>query len=113
AATIGTLPYRFKRFLIGVGIAGCGDFSNTLLILWATQAWRPTYGAARAVQLAMLFYVGYNLVYTGSCYVSGHLADRFPTNRVVALGYALAVIPAAALLGVGDSRLKFAAIFGF
>src|SRR5438094_1939764 len=47
AATIGTLPYRFKRFLIGVGIAGCGDFSNTLLILWATQAWRPTYGAAR------------------------------------------------------------------
>jgi len=57
--------------------------------------------------------VGYNLVYTGSCYVSGHLADRFPKNRVLALGYALAVIPAAALLGVGDSRLKFAAIFGF
>jgi MFS family permease len=113
AAPVGALPSRFRRFLTGVGIAGCGDFSNTLLILWATQAWRPVYGAARAVQLAMLFYVGYNVVYTVSCYISGHLADRFPKSHVLALGYALAIIPAAALLWHGASWLKFGLIFGF
>jgi MFS family permease len=113
AATIGALPFRFRRFLAGVGIAGCGDFSNTLLILWATQAWRLGYGSTRAVQLAMLFYVGYNLVYAGSCYISGHLADRFLKRRVLALGYALAIIPAAVLLWPGASLLKFGLIFGF
>ena len=36
--SIQSLPVAFRRYLIGVGIAGIGDFSNTLLILWATQA---------------------------------------------------------------------------
>jgi MFS family permease len=112
AAIFDELPYRFRRFLTGAGIAGCGDFSNTLLILWATQAWKPIYGEARAAQLGMLFYVGYNLVYTGSCVLSGHLADRLPKSRVLAVGYALAVIPAAALLEPGASWLKFATVFG-
>src|SRR5947209_5629600 len=35
---IRSLPNSFRRFLVGVGVAGVGDFSNTLLILWATQA---------------------------------------------------------------------------
>ena len=35
------LPASFKKYLVGVGIAGIGDFSNTLLILWATQAFMP------------------------------------------------------------------------
>ena len=37
---LGALPRDFKEFLLGIGIAGLGDFSNTLLILWAIQAWR-------------------------------------------------------------------------
>ena len=78
-----------------------GDFSNTLLILWATQAWTPRYGTAAGPRLAMLFYVGYNVVYTVSCYVSGLLADRFPKALGLATGYSLAVIPAAALLCAG------------
>jgi len=39
----------------------------------------------------MLFYVGYNVIYTGSCYVSGQLADRFPKRLVLAGGYALRI----------------------
>src|SRR5437660_8622928 len=31
------LPTEFRRFLIGVGIFGAGDFSHTLLILYATK----------------------------------------------------------------------------
>lgn len=106
------LPERFRRFLLGVGIAGLGDFSNTLLILWAAQAWTPRFGAARAAALAMSFYVGFNVVYAASCYVAGSLADRLPKKGVLATGYALAAIPAAALLWPGASFGKFAVVFG-
>ncbi len=107
------LPEEFRRYLVGVGIAGIGDFSKTLLILWATQAWMPRFGTARAATLAMTFYGGYNIVYTISCYVSGILADRFPKRWVLALGYSVAVVPAAVLLLPGDSLGKFAVVFAF
>ncbi|MGH7812941.1 MAG: MFS transporter [Candidatus Binataceae bacterium] len=110
-SSMAALPRPFRRFLIGVGIAGVGDFSNTLLILWATQAWTPAYGIARAAQLAMLFYVGYNAVYAASCYGFGMLADRFPKRHVLAAGYALAIVPAIALMTPGASLLKFAVVF--
>ncbi len=112
-ASLSGLPANFRTYLMGVGIAGVGDFSNTLLILWATQAWTPRYGILEAGRMAMLFYVGYNVVYMCSCYVSGILADRFPKHLILALGYSLAVIPAAALLTPGASIAKFAVVFGF
>jgi MFS family permease len=108
-----SLPHEFRKYLYGVGLAGTGDFSNTLLILWATQAFSGRFGMARAATIAMLFYVGYNVVYTASCYASGLLADRFPKNRVLAIGYSIAVIPAVALLWPGASFVKFAIVFGF
>jgi MFS family permease len=107
------LPGEFKRYLVGVGVAGLGDFSNTLLILWATQAWTPSLGLAGAARRAMLFYIGYNVLYTLSCYVSGGLADRFPKRWVLATGYSLAVIPALALIFAGDSLALYAVAFGF
>ena len=107
------LPKRFRRFVLGVGVAGLGDFSNTLLILFATQAFTPRYGQTRAAVLAMGFYVAYNVVYTLSCFVAGMLADRFPKDRVLAAGYSLACIPAVALLMPGDSFIKFGIVFGF
>ncbi len=110
---IQSLPREFRRYLVGIGIAGIGDFSNTLLILWATQAWTPRFGASRAATFAIAFYVGYNVVYTVSCYISGLLADHFPKRYVLGGGYALAVIPAAALLAPGASFIKFAIVFGF
>jgi sugar phosphate permease len=110
---MGSLPREFRKYLIGVGIAGIGDFSNTLLILWATQAWTPSMGLTRAATLAMTFYVGYNIVYSACCYISGHLADYFPKQWVLAVGYSMAVIPATALMEPGSSLFKFAIIFGF
>jgi MFS family permease len=106
------LPGSFKRYLLGVGIAGAGDFSNALLILWATRAWTPRLGLVGAANQAMLFYIGYNVVYALSCYVSGALADRFPKRWVLAIGYSLAVIPALALVAAGDSTALYAVAFG-
>ena len=111
-ASFRTFPAPYRRFLFGVGIAGLGDFSNTLLILWATQAWTARFGLAAAARWAMVFYVGYNVVYTVSCAVAGALADRFPKAWVLASGYLLAIIPAAALVVPGDSFAKFAVVFG-
>jgi MFS family permease len=111
-ASLQTFPMAYRRFLFGVGIAGLGDFSNTLLILWATQAWTPRLGVVAAARWAMLFYVGYNVVYMLACSVAGALADRFTKVRVLASGYLLAVIPAAALLIPGNSFAKFAVVFG-
>jgi MFS family permease len=109
---VSELPKTFRRFLLGVGIAGLGDYSNTLLILFATQAWTPRFGHDKAATLAMGFYVGYNVVYTISCLLAGSLADRFAKHRVLAFGYALAVVPAVALLLPGDSLVKYAVVFG-
>lgn len=109
--SVSGLPPQFHRYLVGIGIAGLGDFSNALLILWATQAWTPRFGDRRAAAYAMAFYVGYNVIYTLSSYFSGALADRFPKNRVLAGGYALAVIPAVALAWPGASFAKFAVAF--
>jgi MFS family permease len=107
------LPHEFRKYLAGVGIAGLGDFSNTLLILWATEALTPRFGTHQAALVAMILYVGYNVVYTISCYVSGILADRYPKNRVLAIGYSVAVIPALALMAPGDSVARFALVFTF
>lgn len=110
---VGALPHSFRKYLVGVGLAGLSDFSNTLLILWATQARTPRLGAATAASLAMAFYVGYNVIYTLSCYVSGGLADRFDRHKVLGFGYSIGVIPASALIWPGDPYVKFAVVFGF
>jgi MFS family permease len=110
-ASLRTFPVAYRRFLFGVGIAGLGDFSNTLLILWATQAWTPRLGVVAAARWAMLFYVGYNVVYMVSCAVAGTLADHFAKVRVLASGYLLAALPAMVLLIPGGSFGKFAAVF--
>ncbi len=108
-----SLPHEFRKYLVGVGIAGSGDFSNTLLILWATQAFASRYGMAKGAAIAMFFYVIYNVVYAVSCYFSGIFADRFSKRWVLSIGYALAVVPAFALMAPGASFIKFGVVFVF
>jgi MFS family permease len=110
-AGFSSLPPPFRRFLVGVGVAGLGDFSSTLLILWAAQGMTPAYGAAHASALSMGLYVGYNAVYTASCAWSGRLADRFPKGNVLAVGYALASVPAALLVWPSVAFAKYALVF--
>jgi len=87
------LPIPFRRFLLGVGVFGAGDFSHTLLILYASRMLAPKYGLARATSIAVLLYTLHNVFYAGSAFVSGWLSDHVPQRKIVlAGGYALAGI---------------------
>src|SRR5579863_2252841 len=50
------LPQAFRRFLLAIGIFGLGDFSHTLLILFATQVLTPAHGKAVAASIAVGLY---------------------------------------------------------
>jgi len=90
-AGIRSLPVSFRRFLLGVGVFGAGDFSHTLLILYASRMLAPEYGLARAASIAVVLYTVHNVFSAGSAYASGWLSDHVPQRKVVlASGYALA-----------------------
>lgn len=88
------MPKRFRRYLLGVGIFGAGDFAHSMLILAATQLLSPTWGALKAAGIGGSLYVLHNVVYAVAAYPAGALADRYGHQRVLAWGYSLsAAVP--------------------
>jgi MFS family permease len=83
------LPGKFKRYLLGVGIFGAGDFSHTLLILMAAQVLKPIYGPVVANTSAILLYVFHNIFYAGLSFPFGYLGDKLPKRKILSLGYLL------------------------
>ena len=105
-----TLPAPFRRLLLAVGVFGAGDFSHTLLILYASQMLAAGHGAARAASLAVGLYTLHNVSNAGSAYVSGWLSDFVPQRKLVlAVGYALAGVTAV-LLCTGTHSLPLLAV---
>ena len=86
-ATLKAMPRPFRRFLVGIGIFGMGDYARTLLILAATQLLTPAHGVGRAAQIAGLLYVGHNVFYAGYSYPIGALSDRVGRRGLLALGF--------------------------
>ena len=80
---------RFKRYLAAVGIFGMGDFSNSLLILAATQLLTASMGVVQAAQAAGLLYVWRNGVQVTVSFPIGFLADRVDHVPVLIAGYIL------------------------
>jgi MFS family permease len=110
------MPGSFRRYLVGVGLFGAGDYAHTLLILAATQLLAPTHGTLRAAALGGLLYVWHNIVYAAAAYPAGHLSDKIGHKRILGFGYALSAFVPLMLIG-GFSRgwaslPLFAAIFG-
>ena len=105
------MPGAYRQFLVAVGIFGAGAFSHTLLILLAAQRLTPRLGAVGATSAAVALYVLHNIFYASFSYVSGLLADRFPKNRLLAAGYALATLMALCIMflpiGLGTLALIF------
>jgi MFS family permease len=107
-----TLPLTFRRLLVGVGIFGAGDFSHSMLILYASRMLAPSHGLARAASLAVALYTLHNVFYAGSAYASGWLSDHVPQRKVVlASGYALAGVTAILLCTGTHSLWLLAVIF--
>jgi len=111
---LGALPAKFRRFLLAVGVFGAGDFSHTLLILYAARQLAPQMGAVKAATAAIGLYTLHNAFYAGSAYVSGWMGDRIRRrDLILAAGYALAGLTAI-LLSLGSRRIGvIAAVFLF
>jgi MFS family permease len=99
------LPQEFRLFLAAVGVFGLGDFSHTLLILYATQKLTAGMGATTAASTAVGLYLVRNIFYAGSAYAGGWLGDHVPRRKgVLAGGYAVA-LGMTLLLATGAPRL--------
>lgn len=105
------LPGAYRRFLVAVGLFGAGAFAHTLLILLAVQKLTPLYGAPRAVSIAVALYVLHNIFYAAFSYLGGWLADRFPKNRLLAIGYALAALMALGIMALPAGLWTMTLIF--
>lgn len=106
------LPGNFRKFLLGVGVFGSGDFSHTLLILYASRMLTPAHGAARAASLAVGLYTLHNVFYAGSAYVSGWISDIVPHRKaILAGGYSLAGVTAIFLTTTPASLWLLAGLF--
>jgi MFS family permease len=104
------LPVPFRRFLVGVGVFGAGDFSHTMLILYASRALAPVRGPVSAASLAVALYTLHNVFYASSAYLSGWISDHIPRRKfVLAAGYGLAGITAL-LLCTGTHSLALLAV---
>jgi MFS family permease len=80
----------FRRYLTGIFLFGCGDFSRTLLILYATQHASGTLFSLRATTLAIALYVLHNAISSVASFPLGALADRAGRRPLVVAGYLFA-----------------------
>ncbi|HYL64960.1 MAG TPA: MFS transporter [Candidatus Methylomirabilis sp.] len=106
------LPPAFRQFLLGAGVFGAGDFSHSLLILYAARMLAPEFGTTRAASLAVVFYTLHNAFSAGAAYASGWLSDHIPRPQIVlAGGYALGGVTSLLLCTGTHSLWALGAIF--
>jgi MFS family permease len=110
-AALRALPLRFRRYLVGIAIFGAGDFSHTLLILYAATALTPSMGAEAANGLAILLYTIHNIFYAVGAYPFGWLADRIGKRTMLIAAYALAVLMNLLLVSAPSGVALLALIF--
>jgi MFS family permease len=106
------LSTEFRKYLLGVGVFGAGDFSHSLLILYASRMLTPVHGPLWAATLAVALYTLHNCFSAASSYFSGWLSDHISHRKGVLAGsYGLAVITALLLCTGTDSLIWLAVIF--
>jgi MFS family permease len=89
-ASVQALPVGFRKYLVGVGLFGLGDFSHALLILAAAVLLAPTHGKQDAAAVAMSLYAWRNACGAAAAFPVGWLGDRLGHRPVLAAGYTLA-----------------------
>ncbi len=104
------LPVSFRRYLAGVFIFGCGDFSHTMLIMYAVQSLAPHYGQTAGV-IAIQLYALHNVLYAVGAYPAGVLADRFGKRGFLIAAYGLAALMNLVLIGLAPSTMVLVLVF--
>jgi MFS family permease len=110
AGSLRLLPNRFRRYLAGVFVFGCGDFSHTLLIMYAVQSLTPHFGQSAGV-IAIRLYALHNFLYAVGAYPAGVLADRFGKRRFLIAAYSLAALMNVLLIALAPSTLTLGLVF--
>jgi MFS family permease len=105
------LPSTYRKMLAGVGLFGMGAFAHSLLILLATQKLTPSLGVAKAASVAVALYVLHNIFYASFAFIGGWLGDRFPKNRLLALGYLMSAAMSLCIIFLPVSVGTFVLIF--
>jgi MFS family permease len=80
----------FQQYLTGILLFGSGDFSRTLLILYATQHIAGSLFSLGGASAAVALYVLHNAVSSVASFPIGYLADRVGHRRIVVAGYSFA-----------------------
>jgi len=93
--TLKVIPGSFKKYLLGIGVFGMGDFAPTFLILAATTLLTPEYGIIKAAQLAGIMYIVRNIIYALSSFPIGALSDKIKRIHLLTAGYFLATLTVA------------------
>lgn len=94
-ASLGETGRPFHRYLGAILLFGSGDFSRTLLILYATQHVAGTLFSWTSATLAIALYVLHNAVSSVAAFPLGVLADRRGSRRVLLGGYLFAAVTTA------------------
>lgn len=90
--TLKGLPISFKKYLVGIGVFGIGDFAPTFLILAATTLLTPEHGLVKAAQLAGIMYIFRNITYALASFPIGALSDKIKRVYLLSAGYFVAVL---------------------
>ncbi len=104
------LPNSFRRYLAGVLIFGCGDFSHTMLIMYAVQSLAPHFGQGAGV-IAIQLYALHNFLYAVGAYPAGALADRFGKRGFLIGAYGLAALMNLLLIVAAPSIMTLILVF--
>jgi MFS family permease len=109
------LPFGYRRYLVGVGLFGLGDFSRALLVLAAATLLARPYGNIQAAEIAALLYAWHNVCQAITAFPVGWLSDRIGRRGLLIAGYVLGAAVSVTLVVAFafqiESWLFFAALF--
>lgn len=110
-ASFAGLPAAFRRWLVGVGVFGAGDFAHSLMTLYAVTVLMPAHGIGHATAMSVGLYALHNVVYAGISYPAGVWADRWNKRWLLVAAYVLGAATVLLLAFGGGSMAVLAAAF--
>jgi MFS family permease len=109
--SLGETGKPFHRYLLAILLFGSGDFSRTLLILYATQHLTGSVFSWKSGTLAIALYVLHNAVSSLAAFPIGALTDRIGRRPVLIAGYLFAAATTAGFAWLPPTPVALAFLF--